>query len=126
MFCPHPRFRDLGAAFSSFGCFVFEIWVLRTSVFVFEYFVFETTFHFGHMHIRSLNNTSFIYVLVKVLTLIARFFPVNPFVDETDSSFEKKKDLHAHQTSFRQKRMAKNKLTETTHSLSSATCVPGS
>ena len=23
------RFRDLGASFSSFGCFVFEIWVLR-------------------------------------------------------------------------------------------------
>ena len=85
------RFRVLGAPFSRFGCFVFEIWVLRTSVFVFEYFVFETTFHFGHMHIRSLNNTSFIYVLVKVLTLIARFFPVNPFVDETDSSFEKKR-----------------------------------
>ena len=37
------RFRDLGASFSrfgcfvsSFGCFVFEIWVLRASVFVFE------------------------------------------------------------------------------------------
>ena len=28
---------------SSFGCFVFEIWVLRASVFVFECFVFETT-----------------------------------------------------------------------------------
>ena len=37
------RFRDLGASFSRFGCFVFEIWVLRTSVFVFECFVFETT-----------------------------------------------------------------------------------
>ena len=24
-------FRDLGASFSSFGCFVFEIWVLRSS-----------------------------------------------------------------------------------------------
>ena len=35
--------RDLGASFSSFGCFVFEIWVLRASVFVFECFVFETT-----------------------------------------------------------------------------------
>ena len=23
------RFRDLGASFSSFGCFVFEFWVLR-------------------------------------------------------------------------------------------------
>ena len=29
------RFRDLGASFSRFGCFVFEIWVLRASVFVF-------------------------------------------------------------------------------------------
>ena len=37
------RFRDLGASFSRFGCFVFEIWVLRTSFFVFEFFVFETT-----------------------------------------------------------------------------------
>ena len=37
------RFRDLGASFSSFGCFVFEFWVLRASVFVFECFVFETT-----------------------------------------------------------------------------------
>ena len=37
------RFRVLGASFSSFGCFVFEIWVLRASVFVFECFVFETT-----------------------------------------------------------------------------------
>ena len=30
------RFRDLGASFWSFGRFVFEIWVLRASVFVFE------------------------------------------------------------------------------------------
>ena len=37
------RFRVLGASFSSPGCFVFEIWVLRASVFVFECFVFETT-----------------------------------------------------------------------------------
>ena len=36
------RFRVLSASFSSFGCFVFEIWVLRASVFVFECFVFET------------------------------------------------------------------------------------
>ena len=47
------RFRDLGASFSSFGCFVFEFWVLRfrsrvlrfrdLGVFVFdlECFVFE-------------------------------------------------------------------------------------
>ena len=45
--CLHPilvlRFRVLGSSFSSFGCFVFEIWVLRVSVFVFECFVFETT-----------------------------------------------------------------------------------
>ena len=26
------RFRDLGASFSSLGCFVFEIWVLRFRV----------------------------------------------------------------------------------------------
>ena len=32
------RFRDLGASFSRFGCFV-----LRASVLVFECFVFETT-----------------------------------------------------------------------------------
>ena len=37
------RFRDLGAPFTSFGCFIFEIWVLHASVFVFECFVFETT-----------------------------------------------------------------------------------
>ena len=37
------RFRDLRALFSSLGCFVFEIWVLHASVFVFECFVFETT-----------------------------------------------------------------------------------
>ena len=30
------RFRVLGASFSRFGCFVFEIWVLCASVFVFE------------------------------------------------------------------------------------------
>ena len=29
-------FSGLGSSFSSFGCFVFEIWVLRASVFVFE------------------------------------------------------------------------------------------
>ena len=45
------RFRVLGASFSSLrglrfdlGCCVFEIWVLRASVFVFECFVFETTY----------------------------------------------------------------------------------
>ena len=42
------RFRDLGASFSigasfsRFRCFVFEFWVLRFSVFVFECFVFRT------------------------------------------------------------------------------------
>ena len=47
------RFRVLGASFSSFGCFVFdlgcfvfEIWVLRASVFFLECFVFETTMFF--------------------------------------------------------------------------------
>ena len=37
------RFRDLGVFVFDRGCFVFEIWVLRASVFVFECFVFETT-----------------------------------------------------------------------------------
>ena len=37
------RFLDLGASFSRFGCVVFEIWVLRASVSVFECFVFEAT-----------------------------------------------------------------------------------
>ena len=37
------RFRVLGASFSRLGGFVFEIWVLRASVFIFECFVFETT-----------------------------------------------------------------------------------
>ena len=41
------HFRDLGSSFSSFGVFVFEIWGLRSSVFVFECFVFETTFLSG-------------------------------------------------------------------------------
>ena len=36
-------FRVLSAPFPSFGCFAFEIWVLRASVFIFECFVFETT-----------------------------------------------------------------------------------
>ena len=35
-------FEFLGALFSSLGCFVFEIWVLRASVCIFEYFGFET------------------------------------------------------------------------------------
>ena len=44
------RFRGLGASFSRFGCSVFESWVLRfrdlgalSSVFVFKCVVFETT-----------------------------------------------------------------------------------
>ena len=37
------RFPVLGAPFPSFGCFAFEIWVLRASVFVFELFIFKTT-----------------------------------------------------------------------------------
>ena len=45
------EFRVLGASFSR--CFVFEIWVLRASVFVFECFVFETTINFIHVD-RSL------------------------------------------------------------------------
>ena len=38
-------FSILGASFSSFGCFVFEFWVLRASVFVFECFVFDATIY---------------------------------------------------------------------------------
>ena len=38
------RFRDLGVFVFDLGCFVFEIWVLRASAFVFECFVFETTY----------------------------------------------------------------------------------
>ena len=43
------RFRDLGAPFSSFGCFVFEIWVLRfrdlgASFSRFGYFVLRSSF----------------------------------------------------------------------------------
>ena len=37
------RFRDFGVFVFDLGCFVFEFWVLRASVFVFECFVFETT-----------------------------------------------------------------------------------
>ena len=48
------RFRVLGASFSSFGCFVFEFWVLRASVFVFECFVFETT-----LKVEANQNTAF-------------------------------------------------------------------
>ena len=36
---------DLGASFSSPGCFVFEIWVLRALLFVFKCFIFETTLY---------------------------------------------------------------------------------
>ena len=49
------HFRDLGASFSRFGYFVFEIWVLRASVFVFEttirasVFVFETTIYLTYI-----------------------------------------------------------------------------
>ena len=37
----------MGASFSRFGCFVFKIWVLCASVFVFECFVFKTTINLG-------------------------------------------------------------------------------
>ena len=48
-------------------------------------------FHFGYMHIRSLNNTSLIHLCSGQGSDPYCFFPVNPFVDETDLSFEKKK-----------------------------------
>ena len=36
-----------GRQVSRFGCFVFEIWVLSASLFIFEYFVFKTTINLG-------------------------------------------------------------------------------
>ena len=119
-------------SFSRFRCCVFEFWMLRfrdlgASYFGLRFRVlrFRNYLSFWpHAHPKS---KQYVFHLCSGQGSDPYcFFPVNPFVDETDSSFEKKKDLHAHQTSFRQKRMAKNKLTETTHSLSSATCVPGS
>ena len=49
------RFRGLhlqvlGGSFASLGCFVFKIWVLRASVFVFECFVFKTTPLYMYLH----------------------------------------------------------------------------
>ena len=37
------RFRSRVLRFRDLGVFVFEFWVLRASVFVFECFIFETT-----------------------------------------------------------------------------------
>ena len=41
------HFRDLGASFSRFGYFVFEIWVLRASVLVFETTIYLTYILYG-------------------------------------------------------------------------------
>ena len=63
---------------SRFGCFVFEIWVLRASVFVFECFVFETTpsFH-GLRKERLAQWPSFweVHVRNTLLSHIARYLP---------------------------------------------------
>ena len=68
-------FRDLGASFSSFGCFVFESWVLCFRVvcfvefwvlrfrdlgascfgFVFECFVFEATMHAPRAQVKIIS-----------------------------------------------------------------------
>ena len=37
VFLKDRQVSSLGASFSIFACFVFEIWVLRASVFVFEF-----------------------------------------------------------------------------------------
>ena len=50
-------FRDLGASFSSFGYFVFEIWVLRASVFVLESFRFRN-YWWPNLNVSKMNLTS--------------------------------------------------------------------
>ena len=69
-------FEFLGASFSSFGCFVFdvgcfvfEIWVLRVSVFVFECFVFETTLS---VDIAGMDALSLNYWLSKFVMEVAK------------------------------------------------------
>ena len=48
------RFRDLGASFSSFGCFVFEFWVLRFRSRVLRFRVLGASFsRFGCFVLRS-------------------------------------------------------------------------
>ena len=64
------HFRDLGASFSRFGYFVFEMWVLRASIFVFECFVFETT-------IRA---SVFVFETTIYLTYILYGICVNIFI----------------------------------------------
>ena len=48
------RFRDLGASFSRFGCFVFEFWVLRFRDRVLRFRVLGASFsRFGCILLRS-------------------------------------------------------------------------
>ena len=65
------RFRVLGASFPSLGCSVFEFWVLRASVFVFECFVFETT-----LKLPSFDLGSTVYIFSQ-----AFYAGVDPFDD---------------------------------------------
>ena len=72
------RFRDLGASY--FG--------LRFRVLRFRNYLS----FWPHAHPKS-KQYVFHYVLVKVFYPYC-FFPVNPFVDETDLSFEKKEKIY--------------------------------
>ena len=56
------HFRDLGVFVLDLGCFVFEIWVLRASVFVFQCFVFETTFPLTRVWLCTLTQVNFNHV----------------------------------------------------------------
>ena len=66
------HFRGLGASFSSFGCFVFEIWVLvfRASVFVFETTVLQMlSFNSGQ------ENKMYIFVSLYLVVFLSMFIP---------------------------------------------------
>ena len=56
------RFRDLGVFVFDRGCFVFEFWVLCASVFIFECFVFETTCTQGLFFAWYIFSISFRYI----------------------------------------------------------------
>ena len=72
------RFRDLGASFSSFGCFVFEIWVLRFRVLgasfsSFGCFVLRSSF--SSASFSKLPFTSRTYVLERSQTSALHYSP---------------------------------------------------
>ena len=75
--------------------------LIQTSRFCRAYVELNSRIKFG----TGLNNTSFIYVLVKVLTLITFSQWIRSWMRLIWRL--RKKDLHAHQTSFRYKWMAK-------------------